>query len=326
MNLKAPLHAAVSAAVLIISSSSCGSTWQTYEETLVRSQITPATDAPEWVRGKIQTDPNELAFVGRGGAYNVLDERKAFDEAFMHAREQLAQYVGTRVISESCDQDWAMGTRYLPLADAGPGEGEQPGQALRSRAKQVADAIVGELLPVAQYWEQWDVEETPERDWSGMWFENEHRFDIRRYKCWVLATIKRERVDKYISATLEMLSNEAEVSRLQAELEKMKGQPATADAGPSAQAQIDAAWKQLIQSKEHEIQSLRERIHYGRAFRLTTKDRCAVPEACTPVNHPQWRVTGVELGAKVDVNVTSTSAAPEPQKSSICDGMPLEGK
>lgn len=138
-------------ALALIGATSCGSKWQTHDEQLVRTQITTATDAPEWVKGQIQTDPAMLSFVGRGGGFNVLDERTAFDEAFMHAREQLAQYVGTRVMSESCDQDWADGARFLPLEDSGPGDGEHPGQSLRSKARQVADAIVGELLPVAQY-------------------------------------------------------------------------------------------------------------------------------------------------------------------------------
>jgi hypothetical protein len=296
---------------LLAVGSGCGSTWQTYNERLVRQQITTATDAPEWVRGRIQADSNNLSFVGRGAGYNVLDERKAFDEAFMHAREQLAQYVGTRVVSESCDQDWARGARFLPLADSGPGDGEEPGQAIRSRAKQVADALVGELLPVAQYWEQWDVEEDPERSWNGLWFENEHRFDIRRYKCWVLASIPKERVEKYIAATLAMLENEAELQRMEGELAALRaGEPAG----------VDGAVKAALDAKEHEIMTLRERIHYGRAFRLTTKDRCATPEACTPVAHPQWRKTGLEVTTRVQAGVVPAKG------SSICDGMPLEGR
>ena len=66
--------------------------------------------------------------------------------------------------------------------------------------------------------------------------------------------------------------------------------------------------------------TLRERIHYGRAFRLTTKDRCAMPEACTPVAHPQWRKTGLEVTTRVQAGVVPAKG------SSICDGMPLEGR
>jgi hypothetical protein len=297
----------------LLSLSACGSKWQTHDEQLVRTQITPATEAPEWVKGQIQADPNTLAFVGRGGGFNVLDERKAFDEAFMHAREQLAQYVGTRVISESCDQDWSDGVRYLPLEDSGPGDGERPGQAIRSRAKQVADAVVGELLPVAQYWEQWDIAETPERTWNGVWFENKERFDVRRYKCWVLAHVSRSSVEKYVNASLDMMKNEAEVARLQAEVEKLKLAAATmAEPALDAQAQINAQWQSLIDSKEHEIHTLRERIHYGRLFRLSTEERGLrnCPETPTPC--PNWRHSTVNLQASVASAAVVTTEAPAP--------------
>ncbi|MDG1984155.1 MAG: hypothetical protein P8M11_06295, partial [Planctomycetota bacterium] len=66
-----------------------------YDEVMVRAQIHGADTAPAWVTGLIQSDPERLSSVGRGLALNVLDERKAYDEAIMHAREQLAQYVRT---------------------------------------------------------------------------------------------------------------------------------------------------------------------------------------------------------------------------------------
>lgn len=319
-------HALALGTLALLGATSCGSKWQTHDEQLVRTQITTASDAPEWVTGRIQTDPAMLSFVGRGGGYNVLDERKAFDEAFMHAREQLAQYVGTRVTSESCDQDWADGARFLPLEDSGPGDGEKPGQAIRSRAKQFAEAIVGELLPVAQYWEQWDVHETPERKWDGMWMENKERFEIRRYKCWVLAQVPRTNVDKFVNATLEMLKNEIEVARLQAEVESLKLAAAAKPAAPvDAQAQINAQWQSLISSKEQEIHTLRERIHYGRLFRLTTEERGLrnCPETPTPC--PDWRHASVALTATV-ASETPVVIAPvaAPAKVEDCD-CPLVG-
>ncbi|MBM3988711.1 MAG: hypothetical protein FJ294_12235 [Planctomycetes bacterium] len=313
-------------ALALLGATSCGSKWQTYNEQLISTRVTPATDAPEWVKGQIQTDPAMLSFVGRGGGFNVLDERKAFDEAFMHAREQLAQYVGTRVTSESCDQDWSDGARYLPLEDSGPGPGEKPGQAIRSRAKQVAEAIVGELLPVAQYWEQWDVSETPERKWDGHWFENKERMEIRRCKCWVLAQIPRSNVDKFVNATLEMLKNEIEVARLQAEVESLKLAAAAKPAAPvDAQAQINAQWQSLISSKEHEIHTLRERIHYGRLFRLTTEERGLrnCPETPTPC--PDWRHASVALTATVASEApVAIAPAAAPAKANDCD-CPLVG-
>lgn len=301
-----------------------------HEETLVHSQITSASDAPEWVKGQIQTDSSMLSFVGRGGGFNVLDEREAFDEAFMHAREQLAQYVGTRVISESCDQDWAEGARYLPLENFGPGPGEKPGQAIRSRARQVAEAIVGELLPVGQYWEQWDVASTPERKpWNGTWSANVSKYEVRRYKCWVLAQVPRASVTKFVNSTLEMMKNEAEVARLQAEVEKLKLAAATvAEPALDAQAQVNAQWQSLIDSKEHEIHTLRERIHYGRLFRLSTEERGLrnCPETPTPC--PNWRHATVNLEATVATAAVVTTVAPTPvaapAKAEDCD-CPLVG-
>lgn len=298
--------------------SGCGSLYQKYDEQMVTAQIHGNDKAPDWVKGQIQSDTRSISFVGRGTGYNVLDERKAFDEAFMHAREQLAQYVGTRVISESCDQDWALGTRFLPVKDAGPGKGEHTDQAIRSRAKQVAEAIVGELLPVATYWEQWDVQENPRRWWNGFWLENDNRFDIRRYKCWVLTSIPRDRVDRFVTATLEMLKNEAEIERLKAEVASLEK-----NNGNTVQAQIDAQVQALINSKEQEIQHLRERIHYGRAFRLTTKDNCPIADPCVPAARPQWRKTGVDLNANVNVVVETVPAPAKP--CDICEDAPKGG-
>jgi hypothetical protein len=317
-----PLFFQGGTAALIVAASlftsGCGSMYQKYNEQMVTAQIHGNDKAPDWVKGQIQSDGRSLSFVGRGTGYNVLDERKAFDEAFMHAREQLAQYVGTRVISESCDQDWAFGARFLPIKDAGPGNGEHPDQALRSRAKQVAEAIVGELLPMATYWEQWDVQENPRRHWDGLWLENDHRFDMRRYKCWVLASIPRDRVDKFVTATLEMLKNEAEVEKLKAEVANLKQ-----GHGSHAQAQIDAQVTTLINAKEREIQHLRERIHYGRAFRLTTKDNCPVADPCVPAARPEWRRTAVDLNATVGVVVQTVPAPSKP--CDICEDAPKGG-
>jgi len=266
-------------------STSCGSLYQKHEESMVRAQIHGNENAPDWVKGQIPSTATDLAFVGRGTAFNVLDERKAFDEAFMHAREQLAQYVGTRVTSEACDKDWAKGARFLPLHEAGPGPGEHVDQSLNSRAHQLADAVVGELLPVNQYWEQWDVQEQPSRHFSGFWFENKHEFDMRRYKCWVLTTIPRQRVEKFVEATLSVLKEEAEASKVAA-------------AVAEHQAKADALHG-VVNAQNLEIQHLRERIHYGRAFRLTSKDNCEIADPCVTLDRPQWRKASLEVEAKV---------------------------
>ncbi len=100
--------------------------------------------------------------------------------------------------------------------------------------------------------------ETPERKWDGMWFENKDRFEIRRYKCWVLAQVPRASVDKFVTATLRMLQNEVGLAQLKA----------------TVNSNSDAL----------EVQALRERIHYGRLFRLTTEERWLrnCPETPTP--------------------------------------------
>lgn len=264
---------------------SCGSLYQKHQEQLVRSAIEGNEQAPEWVRGEIQRNPSELAFVGRGMAFNVLDERKAFDEALMHTREQLANYIGTRVVAEACDQDWAKGARFLPIADAGPGDGESVAAMLKFRTKQMSDVLVGELLPVGQYWEQWDVHEDPARHWHGWGFTNHNEYEMRRYKCWVLATVPKQSVDKFVSATLETLRQEANAK-------------IAADHAAELEA-VQSAMRVAMNDQFVELQSLRERVKYGRAFRLTTKDNCPVEDPCVPLARPDWRNASLMIEAKV---------------------------
>ncbi len=287
---------------VVLSLAGCGALYQKPSEQFMRGAITGAENAPDWVRGTIPSSDVELAFVGRGGAYNVLDERKAFDEAFQHARQQLAEFVATHVISEACDQDWAQGIRFVPLADAGPGGGERPGQALRYRVHQLSDAIVGELLPKNQFWEQWEVKENPSRFWDGWWFTNADQFEMRRYKCWVLATIRRDRVEKFIDASLKRLQQDAEIAAL--------------DAKSQAADKKSTTLEGALREQNQELQHLRERVHYGRAFRLTTKDNCPVEDPCVPAARPKWRTTDLQ------VDVTST---PAPAKPTMCETMPLGG-
>ena len=289
----------------------CGSKFQRYEENLVRNQMHGAEDAPEWVRGSIPSTDGELAFVGRGNAFNVLDERKAFDEAFMHARQQLAEYVSTRVTSEACDKDWAKGARFLPLSDAGPGDGEHVGQQIQSRVHQLSDAIVGELLPKSQYWEQWDVDELPPRHWDGWGPTNSFRFEMRRYKCWVLATIRRDRVEKFVDATLGMLKNEAEQQRLAGELKQ-------AQAVGAALVDANGQMEKTMQAQQQEIMKLRERIHYGRVFRLTSRDNCPIDDNCMPPERPVWRNTALRVDLKMPEQKPAAG-------NSACDTLPLGG-
>lgn len=311
------------AALCFIPLTACGSKFQLYKEDLVRNQMHGAEDAPVWVRGAIPNTDAELAFVGRGNAYNVLDERKAFDEALMHARQQLAEYVGTRVSSEMCDKDWAKGVRYLPYKNAGPGDGERPGQEIQSRVHQLSEAIVGELLPRDQYWEQWDVFEQPGRHIDDWVPTNSFKFDMRRYKCWVLATVQRERVEKFVDATLASVKADVETQKAVAATKEAVASMQEAQQISAALAGANADLEKTMQMQQQEIMKLRERIHYGRVFRLTSNENCPIADPCVPPERPQWRnaTLRIDLAAK-----PAAAAAPAAAADCAPCSLPLGGK
>ena len=282
-----------------------------YDEVMVRAQIHGADTAPAWVTGLIQSDPERLSFVGRGLALNVLDERKAYDEAIMHAREQLAQYIRTRVISEACDEDWADGARYIPSSDLGVGATAASDAQLSFRAGQVADAVVGELLPTAQHWEQWELEDASEP----------HK--VTRYKCWVLAEVPADRVSRMIEATLGVLENEARAA--------MAEHAAAAPAGPSLESvELAAALAReaelagMVNANLEELMSLRERVMYGRAFRLSTKDNCPTPVPCQPLARPDWRSAQVEVSARVETVIVHEEK--DDRDLTPCERLAAEGR
>jgi len=288
--------------LLALTLSACNvSTVAPFGEELVRSEIAGSPDAPTWVRGRIDSSSTSLSFVGRGSAFNVLDEREAFDEAFMHARQQLAEYVGTRVQAEICDKDWAAGVRYVNLSRTSittdnVKSTERPNQSIASRTWQFADAIVGQLLPADQYWEQWQVTDAS-------------RFPMRRYKCWLLTTISSANVDSFVAATVKTLENEAEVARLESEKDQLER------AGVAHQEAL-AASEAARHADAAEIQALRERVHYGRAFRLTATDNCPVDDSCVPLDRSNWRKP-----AQIQpiVIVPPGPATPAPAKGSCCE-------
>jgi hypothetical protein len=286
--------------------SSCSAAPERENEELVRSAIAGSTDAPEWVKGRIDSNTGSISFVGRGGAFNVLDERKAFDEAFMHARQQLAEYVGTRVQAELCDKDWAVGARYLGLASTSIAvddarRSESPDQAIASRTWQYADAIVGQLLPVDQHWEQWEV-------------RSPARITMQRYKCWLLTSISTSAVDNFVTATLRRLENDAKVARLEAEKDELER------AGVAHSAAL-AASEAERRADAQELQMLRERVHYGRAFRLTATDNCPVDDHCVPLDRSNWRrpaeITPIVIRPPAP-------AAPAPAPDACCE-LPMAG-
>ena len=124
---------------------------------------------------------------------------------------------------------------------------------------------------------------------------------MRRYKVWVLASIPRARVQKFIDASIERLKNEAEVAKLKAE-GKVKDD-------------VNAKLVTVANDQDAELQALRERIHYGRPFRLTATDNCPQADPCVPLARPQWRNSSVSVQSTV---TTET-------KAGMCETMPLGG-
>jgi hypothetical protein len=266
-----PLYALAGLALL----ASCQSTL--VEETFIRADIADDS-APEWVKGRIETMLGHVSFVGRGGGFNVLDERAAFDEALGHARAQLSHYVSTKVVAEACLRDISIGARFLPHEMHEAGRGESVDQSLKSCAHEVTEAVVGGVAAADKHWERWDVrtEELP----GGM----------RRYKCWVLSHVDSADIDRYVDAALQALIARAELeaARENAELGWAQAELAVAD--------IENA-RALLAAQTEEVQRLRERIYYGRRFRLIEEEDCLHYRApCSfDLEHPEWRTADVVI-------------------------------
>ncbi len=289
--------------LLLIAISAGFSACQTLpEERFVKADIASA-DAPAWVQGRFAGPEGTVAFVGRGGGYDVLDERAAFDEAMGHARTQLSHFVSTKVVAEACMRDTSFGARFLqrgrqqslgvrivdPLR-SGPGRGEAVGQSLRACAHEITSAVIGGLAVSDQYWERWEVQ-TKEFLFSPV--------SMRRYKCWVLCTVEEADIDQYVSASLAALINKVELEEAEADLAAQAAE-ATASAIQScmtqelAQEDLEVARAELAGLVQNN-RVLNERIHYGRRFRLLKTEDCLhYPAPCPyPAEHPEWRTTDV---------------------------------
>ena len=268
------------------------------QETYIRSDITGGT-APAWVQGRVQASDSTVSFVGRGGGYDVLDERAAFDEALAHATAQLAGFVSTKVVAEACMRDTSIGVRFLQEGRQWAGEGEQADQALKSCAHQISSAVVGGLMATDQYWEQWEVQ------------TRQHSKGMRRYKCWVLCEVSRADVARYVDAALSALMNEAALTEANAKL------AAHAADGQLAEAQVAMATEDLEEARAmlaaevHHNRQLSERIYYGRRFRLVKEEDCLhYPDPCSyHAEHPAWRTTEV-VTSRVATPVTVIHEVP----------------
>ncbi len=178
----------------------CGSNWQNYNEEFVHAGITnPQSQAPAWVTGKVQEDNANIYFVGRSIAYDVLDERGGFDGARDHVLDQIGRAISTHVSSTSDLRNARWNPRYLP--------GEKADQSQDEHMRLAANAIAGDLVERSTYWEQWYLEEKPE-NYAG-WPFNPARQRIKRYKCWVLMSIPRDKFEQRIAETQNHMAVEA---------------------------------------------------------------------------------------------------------------------
>lgn len=259
-------------------------------EELVRSSIA-GDGAPEWIGGHIAQSADSVSFVGRGGGVNVLDERHAFDEALGHARAQLAQYVATQVSAEACLQDLSTGVRFLSPNRDPQGNGERADQYIRSRVRELTDAIVGGVAASEQYWEQWDISRTRGMD------------PFRRYKCWVLATVDQGVIDSYVVATLTALENADSLAAAEEANSEMRAQVV------AAQADVQLA-ANTLNAQSWELQRLRERVHYGRRFRLLTQEDCLhYKDQCDfEALNPEWMAPEYLVETQVSTRTVQAEA------------------
>jgi len=200
------------AAILILTGSimlaaGCGSDYQNYQETFLKQGVCQDS-APTWVASTTPLNiehSDYLYFVGRGIAYNTLDERSAYDNARDHAMQQLAGYIGTHVVTNASEADkrcfaiasgipfvWpSKSNRFLP--------GEKSKQGLSKLAYLVVDAVAGDLEDMGTYWEQYELQELPPRLFDKARIAT-------RYKCWVKMGVPKATVLKRIAEAQEQMA------------------------------------------------------------------------------------------------------------------------
>ena len=191
----------------------CGSGYQNYEEVILGSSADSAgglfsPEAPEWVKGAVTQDAENLYIVGRAVGYNSLDEQGAFDAAQDNALVQLAKHIATWVTitgKRSDTRSFSMssgvcvippslsGNRFLP--------GEHADQKITQCVQTTTEALAGDVETREVYWEKIELREVPER-----LCRNSLR--MKRYKCWVLMSVPRDKVESRVQATLAALQYE----------------------------------------------------------------------------------------------------------------------
>lgn len=172
-------------------------------------------NAPEWVHGELPQSDDEVFFVGRSVCYNVLDERAAVAAAREDILQQFASLVSTRVTGEAHQLDARgggetafveRGALWFTVADDHRFMRFLPGpelsQAIAREAALFTNGVAGDLIERDSYFEQWDV-----REEAAGGFGDAARGMVR-YKCWLLMSIPRERLETRI-ARFEKLVDDA---------------------------------------------------------------------------------------------------------------------
>ena len=258
-------------AILTVASlAACKSTRVETQEVMLSAEIA-SDQAPDWVAGKIESQAGHIAFVGRGGGLNVLDERGAFDEALDHAREQVAAYVTTEVVRRASYQDASALGRLIPHPGGDAGLDPQ----MLTCATWASNVVVGGVAASDQHWERWEVSRP--RVEGGLLDNGSYSPTFRRYKCWVLTQVDQATLDEYVTATMQLMDQGQDIALLEAQV--------------AAGRQDLLAFEEELRANLHELQDLRERVHYGRRFRLVGPYEGLSYREARTFGHPDWRTT-----------------------------------
>ncbi|MCK4341740.1 MAG: hypothetical protein KAY37_08465 [Phycisphaerae bacterium] len=191
---------------------------RTYREMLVREGMS-GPEAPDWVQGSPQQAdmPDEVFFVGRSVGYSVLDEYGAVAAAREDIYRQVAELLATRVMSTAHHLNaransetffTERGVNGLTGFDDHTLIRTMPGgelqQAVAREAGLFANAVAGDLIDRNVHFEQWDVRDEP----VGA-FGRASR-GMNRYKCWVLMSIPRDKLDRRVDEFRELVKDSYE--------------------------------------------------------------------------------------------------------------------
>ena len=210
----------VGAAVVGLMLAGCGSNWQNYDESLVKTSEDGlfGPKAPTWVKGSAARMPGDdegrVYFVGRGVGYNTFDERGAYDAARDHVLQQVGKQIATWVRVRAVEVDarnfrarekpWCVLVPYA-RGDRGPRflPGERAEQLLAVQVKLTTSALAGDLVDEGVYWEQWSISEVP---LDRTLLSNTPTRTMKRYKCWLRMSIDKQMLESRIQATLGALA------------------------------------------------------------------------------------------------------------------------